>query len=141
MKRIYYPEEPKETLFERGYIARKSGHSRGSTIDLTLIRLSKNKSSNKFAESGLTFKEEAVDCREQKNIKATNQLDMGTAFDCFSELSNTANPTISKEAQKNRKTLKDAMEKHGFANYDKEWWHYTLKDEHFKDKYFDFVVQ
>jgi D-alanyl-D-alanine dipeptidase len=65
---------------------------------------------------------------------------MGTMFDCFSVLANTMNPNISKDQAANRKTLLDAMEKIGFVNYDQEWWHYTLKDEPFKDTYFDFVI-
>ena len=107
----YYPEVPKNRLFEDGYIAKKSGHSRGSTVDLTLV-----------------------------SINSGKELDMGTPFDFFSTLSNTNNPSITKEALKNRMILKTAMEKFGFKNYSKEWWHYTLINEPFKNQYFDFVI-
>lgn len=138
MKDIFYPDEPKETLVERGYIAEKSGHSRGSTVDLTLIRASKNQET---ASTKLKYKENFVDCRYQKDILNTGQLDMGTMVDCLSPLANVTNAKISGDAQKNRQLLKSVMEKYGFVHYSKEWWHYTLKDEPFKDRYFDFVVQ
>jgi len=136
MKEIYYPDEKKADLISRGYIADKSGHSRGSTIDLTVINL---KASAKHQDRWpvLRFKEENVDCRKQASITSTSQLDMGTMFDCFSVLANTHAPEITPAAKKNRKILLDAMEKRGFSNYEKEWWHFTLKDEPFKDTYFD----
>ena len=111
-KAEYYPAEDKSQLFEKGYIADRSGHSRGSTLDLTLVRLSD-----------------------------ATELDMGTAFDYFDSLSNTADPRISEQQRANRLLLKEAMEKHGFVNYDKEWWHYTLAAEPHPDIYFDFPVQ
>jgi D-alanyl-D-alanine dipeptidase len=134
MKSIYYPEEAKATLFERGYIDAKSGHSRGSTVDLTLIR------KNEKSDAPLAYKENITDCRKTNGIEKTGQLDMGTTFDCFSELANTANPGVSKEALANREILKAAMEKAGFRNYQKEWWHYTLKQEPYTKDYFDFEV-
>jgi D-alanyl-D-alanine dipeptidase len=66
---------------------------------------------------------------------------MGTGFDCFHELSHTANPSISHEQKINRLLLKSLMEKHGFVNYDMEWWHFTLKNEPFPDTYFDFPIE
>jgi D-alanyl-D-alanine dipeptidase len=136
MKEIYYPDEQKSDLISRGYISDKSGHSRGSTIDLTVINLQAS-AKLKGRWPVLRFKEEKVDCRKQVNINSTTQLDMGTMFDCFSVLANTYAPEIKPTAKKNRKILLDAMEKRGFTNYDKEWWHFTLKDEPFKDTYFD----
>lgn len=133
MKSIFYPEEPKKTLFKKGYIASKSGHSRGSTVDLTLVRLL-----SKTAPA--SYKENLTDCRVTTGIEATGQLDMGTTFDCFSELSHTQNTKVSEKAQKNRRLLKDVMQKHGFKNYSKEWWHYTLLNEPYKDRYFDVDV-
>jgi D-alanyl-D-alanine dipeptidase len=106
MKSEFYPEVAKENLFQDGYIAEKSGHSRGSTLDLTI-----------------------------------DGLDMGSPYDFFDPLSHTANPKITGEAMKNRLKLKSVMEKHGFANYDQEWWHYTLKNEPHKSQYFDFDVE
>jgi D-alanyl-D-alanine dipeptidase len=66
---------------------------------------------------------------------------MGTGFDCFDELSHTANVNIGQRQKINRLLLKSLMEKHGFRNYDKEWWHFTLKNEPYPDTYFDFVIE
>lgn len=108
----FYPTEDKRFLFKKGYIASKSGHSRGSTVDLTII-----------------------------NMTNKQELDMGSAFDFLGEISAHAYTKLNADQQKNRKLLKSAMEKYGFRAYAKEWWHYTLKDEPFKDQYFDFPVQ
>jgi D-alanyl-D-alanine dipeptidase len=114
MKAEYYPSfENKADLFN-GYLARYSGHSRGSTIDVTLVRLIDN-------------------C----------ELDMGTRFDFLGVESHTAYQDISEEAKDNRMLLKEAMERYGFENYSKEWWHFSLIDEPFKRKpedHFDFEV-
>ena len=112
MKAEHYPAEDKSQLFEKGYIADRSGHSRGSTLDLTLVR----------------------------QPDAT-ELDMGTPYDYFDSLSNTEDPRITGQQRANRLLLKGVMEKHGFVNYDKEWWHYTLTDEPYPDSYFDFPVR
>jgi len=106
----FYPRVPKSELFDRGYIAERSGHSRGSTVDLTLTR----------------------DGRE---------LDMGSPFDYFDELSHTENPEIQGEAMANRMLLKDIMTAAGFRNYVNEWWHYTLIDEPYPDTYFNEPVR
>jgi zinc D-Ala-D-Ala dipeptidase len=131
MQKYFYPTQPKATLVERGYISDKSGHSRGSTVDLTIVKTGTRSD----------YKEAPADCRAPQNIEATGQLDMGTYYDCFSDLANTASPAISAVAKKNRELLVETMKKAGFGNYSKEWWHYTLKNEPYKDKYFDFVVQ
>jgi zinc D-Ala-D-Ala dipeptidase len=110
-KAEFYPNVDKRTLFRDGYIATHSGHSRGSTVDLTLAR---------------------ADGRE---------LDMGTPFDFFSPKSWTADPTIGAERHGNRMLLAAAMRRHGFRGYDKEWWHFTLRNEPFPDTYFDFPVR
>lgn len=131
MKKFYYPEEDQKKLIDRGYINARSGHSRGSSVDLTLIK----KKSPSYLEA------ETSDCRYPKDIEATGQIDMGTTYDCFSDLSNTSNPGISKAAAANRQILKQAMEKAGFINYKKEWWHFALRNEPFKDQFFDFPVK
>jgi D-alanyl-D-alanine dipeptidase len=87
------------------------------------------------------FHEPVRDCRNTAGIKKTSQLDMGTTYDCFSDLANTDHPKIIASAQANRKILRDAMESAGFQNYPKEWWHFTLKNEPFSDQYFDFEVE
>jgi D-alanyl-D-alanine dipeptidase len=107
----FYPNVDKRTLFRDGYIASQSGHSRGSTADLTLAQ---------------------ADGRE---------LDMGTPFDFFSPKSWTADPSISPEAHANRMLLATAMRRRGFRGYDKEWWHFTLRGEPFPDTFFDFPVK
>lgn len=137
-KAFFYPAESRELLIKRGYIASKSGHSRGSVVDLTLVKTTRLPVQE---TDGLQFKEAFGDCRFTKEIESTGQLDMGTAYDCFSELSHTDSPKISKRAKKNRQILKSAMEKHGFSNYELEWWHFVLKDEPYKDQYFDFDVR
>lgn len=105
-KKKHYPKVDKKNLFKDGYIASKSGHTRGSTIDLTI-----------------------------------DGLDMGTPFDFFSERTHTAYANIPRQARVDRLSLKLVMEKNGFGNYDKEWWHYTLKDEPYPNKYFNFPVE
>jgi len=111
-KRIYYPNVKKKNLFKDGYIAEKSGHSRGSTLDVTLIR-----------------------------VKTNKELDMGTPFDFFDPLSHTESLMIGKNALQNRLFLKEIMEKHGFKNLKEEWWHFSLKNEPYPKKYFDFEIE
>ncbi len=114
-KSIYYPDVPKEQLFEKGYIAARSGHSRGSTVDLTIISL-----------------------KEGENQEA---LSMGTRFDFFGPPSWPDYPDISLTARAHRKLLQLVMEKHGFKHLPEEWWHFTLVDEPYPDTYFDFPVE
>jgi zinc D-Ala-D-Ala dipeptidase len=111
MKDEFYPNVDKRTLFSSGYIASRSGHSRGSTTDLTLAR-----------DDG-------------------HELDMGTPFDFFSPTSWPADPNISAGGRANRMLLANAMSHRGFRPYDKEWWHFTLRHEPFPDTYFDFPVK
>ena len=110
-KRIYYPDIKKSELFELGYIASKSGHSRGSTVDVSLIEISTNK-----------------------------VLDMGTIFDYFGIESHTFFNDISEKKKSNRLILYEIMSNNGFKNYSKEWWHFTLKNEPYKD-YFNFYIE
>ena len=110
-KRIYYPDTKKSELFELGYIASKSGHSRGSTVDVSLVEISTNK-----------------------------VLDMGTIFDYFGIESHTFFNDISEKQKSNRLILYEIMSNNGFKNYSKEWWHFTLKNEPYQ-KYFDFLVK
>jgi D-alanyl-D-alanine dipeptidase len=129
-KSFFYPAEDRSNLIKRGYINDRSGHSRGGTIDLTLVR-----SDSKLK----SFHETYTDCRKPFHVEG--QLDMGTSYDCLSELSYTAETTISDEAKKNRAILREAMEKQGFKNYTKEWWHFSLNDETYPKTFFDFEVQ
>ena len=110
-KAEFYPDVDKRTLFRDGYIASRSGHSRGSTVDLTLARL------------------------------AGGELDMGTPFDFFSLKSAPAATSVSPEQRANRMILAGAMQRRGFRPYAKEWWHFTLRNEPFPNSYFDFPIR
>ena len=109
MKPFFYPELEKQDLFRLGYIANKSSHSRGSTIDLTLLDMATGK-----------------------------ELDMGSPFDYFSERSHPDSHAVTDEQYANRMRLQKLMTDNGFAPLDCEWWHFTLRDEPFPDTYFEF---
>jgi len=111
-KSKYYPQTRKANVFKLGYVASRSGHSRGSTVDLTILDL----------ETG-------------------QGIDMGSGWDFFGEISWHSYDQITEEQKANRKKLKDVMSKFGFKSYSKEWWHYTLRDEPFPKTYFDFDVE
>ncbi|HCA85823.1 MAG TPA: D-alanyl-D-alanine dipeptidase [Streptomyces sp.] len=136
MKREFYPEVEKSRLFEDGYIAEKSGHSRGSTVDLTLVELPAR--DTRPYEPG----EPLVPCFAPQDTRfPDNSVDMGTGYDCFDTLSHTLDERIQGEQRKNRQLLKDGLEKAGFVNYANEWWHFTYQPEPFTDTYFDFPVE
>ena len=107
----FYPALQKSDLVKGGYIATKSSHTRGSTVDLTLIK------------------------------KDGSFVDMGGTFDLFSEISHPDYKKITRAQKRNRAILRNAMLKAGFEGIDSEWWHYTLKNEPYKDTYFDFDVE
>jgi D-alanyl-D-alanine dipeptidase len=111
MKPYFYPDLQKRELFEQGYIAKNSSHSRGSTVDLTLLDMSTGK-----------------------------ELDMGSPFDLFSVVSHPDYKGITEQQYENRMMLQRAMVRNGFEPIDCEWWHFTLKDEPYPDTYFDFPV-
>ena len=111
MKPFFYPDLQKQELFKKGYIAGKSSHSRGSTIDLTLL-----------------------------DMKSGKELDMGSPFDFFSEVSHPDYKGITEEQYSNRMVLRDLMLQNGFVPIDCEWWHFTLEDEPYPDTYFEFPV-
>jgi D-alanyl-D-alanine dipeptidase len=103
-------------------------------VDLALVKLSE-------APKGDSADKKLI-CNESDFEDATRgYLNFGTLFDCFDTLSNTEDPRVSADALSNRFFLRDVMAEHGFTNYDKEWWHYTLADEPFTDQYFDFPVR
>lgn len=111
-KQQYYPKLNKRNLFKLGFIATKSGHSRGSSVDLTII-----------------------------DLKTSKELDMGSPFDFFGGISSTYSKKITKKQLKNRLLLRSIMIKHGFRPYSKEWWHFTLNNEPFPKTYFDFPIK
>jgi len=111
MKEYFYPELEKDVLFPRGYIMEHSGHSRGSTVDLTLFDMATEK-----------------------------EVDMGGTFDYFGRLSHPDYKGITDEQYANRMILREAMMAHGFKPLAEEWWHFTLKNEPYPDTYFTFPV-
>jgi D-alanyl-D-alanine dipeptidase len=132
-KTTYYPNLPKSALFP-DYIATRSGHSRGATLDLTLVQ------SEAMVPGGEDAKPRACTA-PQKGHAPDGSLAMGTSFDCFDVKANTAAAGLTAEEQKNRALLVEAMQAHGFKNYPKEWWHFTLDPEPYPDTYFDFPIE
>ena len=149
MKDAFYPEEPKGQLFSRGYIATRSGHSRGSTVDLTLVRLPAAESilrsypgpSGHVPRCDRPITGPTGPDGEGGGRLPEGDLDMGTAYDCLSPLAATASRAVPAEARRNRETLRAAMSAGGFRNYSKEWWHFTLRGEPHPRTYFDFPVE
>lgn len=112
MKEYFYPELDKDVLFPQGYIAEHSGHSRGSTVDLTLF-----------------------------DMETEKEVDMGGTFDYFGELSHPDyKKTLTDEQYENRMILREAMMEHGFKPLPEEWWHFTLEDEPYPETYFTFPI-
>ena len=111
MKEYFYPELEKDVLFPLGYIAEHSGHSRGSTVDLTLF-----------------------------DMNSEREVDMGGTFDYFGELSHPDYMDISEEQYANRMILREAMLAHGFKPLEEEWWHFTLENEPYPNTYFTFPI-
>lgn len=135
-KEEFYPTIDKRNLFKDSYIASKSGHSRGSVVDLTIVPVPVPVQETYRPGQKLS----ACSLPEGKRFR-DNSIDMGTGFDCFNELSHTANRNTGEKQRINRLLLKTIMEKHGFVNYEMEWWHFTLKNEPYPDTYFDFVIE
>ncbi|TGV00622.1 M15 family metallopeptidase [Flavivirga rizhaonensis] len=111
-KHIFYPKVKKKHLFREQYIASRSGHSRGSTVDLTIV-----------------------------DGNTGEVLDMGSPYDFFGQESWVNYSKITDKQKANRQLLQTVMLKHGFRNYPKEWWHFTLRGEPFPNTYFDFPVK
>jgi D-alanyl-D-alanine dipeptidase len=133
MKREFYPRVDKARVFDLGYVARRSGHSRGSTVDLTLVKLPADEQPRWSREEfGL------VSCTAPRKRRfPDNSVNMGTSYDCF----DTRSHTFSGRARENRLLLRRTMDRAGFEPYDNEWWHFTLRDERYPDRYFDFPVE
>ncbi|MEV5313483.1 M15 family metallopeptidase [Streptomyces sp. NPDC052610] len=135
MKAEFYPNVDKTRLFADGYIAEKSGHSRGSTVDLTVVKLPA-KPTRPYLPG-----EPLVPCYAPRDERFPDtSVDMGTGFDCFDTLSHTLDPRVQGEQRANRLLLKSTLEDLGFVNLAEEWWHFTYKPEPYPDTYFDFPV-
>lgn len=134
-KKEFYPTIDKSRLFVDGYIAEKSGHSRGSTVDLTIVPLPLPYQPEFEIENQC----ECFKSAEQRF--KDNSIDMGTGFDCFDSLSHTENNEVTPQQRSNRLLLKSLMDKYGFKNLEEEWWHFTLKNEPFPKTYFDFEIK
>ncbi|MFF4410815.1 M15 family metallopeptidase [Streptomyces sp. NPDC001404] len=135
MKQEFYPDVEKTRLFADGYIAEKSGHSRGSTVDLTLVKLP--------AQSTRPYSpgDPLVPCYARQDERfPDNSVDMGTGFDCFDTLSHTDDPRIASIQRTHRDLLRSALGEVDFVNLPEEWWHFTHQPEAFPDTYFDFPV-
>ncbi len=134
MRAEFYPRVPKAHLFAAGYIALQSGHSRGSTVDLTIVPLPARKEPVFNANTPL------VACFAP-NRYADNMLDFGTGYDCLDEAAHVFAAGIPERAHQNRLLLRHLMQQYGFVPYDQEWWHFTYRAEIFPQTYFNFLVQ
>ncbi|WP_204723375.1 M15 family metallopeptidase [Fastidiosibacter lacustris] len=135
MRTEYYPTVDKSNLFKEGYIDYHSGHSRGSTVDLTIIPL----------DSKIPIydpKKKQAPCTSAQHLRSPdNSLDFGTGFDCFSPMSHPSYQNLSPQIKANRLLLRTLMIEAGFKPLETEWWHFTLKEEPYPKIYFDFPVQ
>ncbi|UJR20520.1 hypothetical protein I4U23_023648 [Adineta vaga] len=134
-KEHYYPRVDKANSFNLGYIARKSGHTRGSTIDLTIIPIGKR------VQHPVTPIKRILNDKSTILFLDDGTVDMGSSFDLFDEASFVNSTLVNENHQQMRKIFKNIMEQAGFVGYRKEWWHFTLKNEPFPNTYFDFDVK
>jgi D-alanyl-D-alanine dipeptidase len=120
-QRRYNPNMRKADLFRLGYIARRSGHSTGKAVDLTLVRLPEP------VVPPFDARADYGDCIAPARLRAPDSsVDMGTGYDCSDEKAHTGSPNVSAEQRRWRETLVAAMAKHSFVNYRLEWWHFSL---------------
>jgi D-alanyl-D-alanine dipeptidase len=135
MKMEFYPRVDKKDFFTAGYVSEKSGHTRGSTVDLTIVALPARQEANYHRGEKLT------NCYAPYHERfKDNSINMGTGFDCFDTTAYPDNQTIGTVAFQNRQLLQTLMVKQGFLPYTYEWWHFTLREEPFPNKYFNFPI-
>jgi len=135
MKAEFYPRVDKRDVFKDGYIATKSGHSRGSTVDFTLVRRPAGRQERYRRGDRLR------DCAAPRNRRfRDNSIDMGTGYDCFDPLSHPYNGRVRGKQRANRLKLRRAMLAARFKGLETEWWHFTLRDEPYPETFFDFPV-
>jgi len=133
-KPFFYPRVDKRTFIEQGYVASKSGHSRGSTLDMTVIECDKH-----FLERGVPEMRNFDGIILPFNID--NTLDVGTGFDLMDEASHGENNIVKKPHKERRDYINAVMSEVGFKVLEEEWWHFTLIDEPYKHEYFNFTVE
>jgi D-alanyl-D-alanine dipeptidase len=133
-KQKYYPTINKEDCFKLGYISSRSYHSRGSTVDVTIIKLNKALKNIEIGNRKLT-NGEIIPYLDDGTV------DMGSSFDLFGEASHHDTDLVERKFLEQRNELREIMKKNGFNEYVKEWWHYTLDKEPFSDTYFDFEIE
>lgn len=135
MKAEFFPRVDKADLFEQGYFAFRSGHSRGSTVDLTIIpRPAKSPHSASHPTS-------LVACYAPYHQRfPDNGIDMGTGYDCLDATAEVFYPGMTNKILQHRMLLRDLMLQYGFKPYNKEWWHFELRHEPYNDTYFNFLV-
>ena len=133
MKAEFYPHTDKSRAFVDGYIAHRSGHSRGSTVDITLVRLP--------AKAAPEWDGRLRSCVApyRRRFRDTS-VNMGTTYDCMDPRAHTFHPAITGRAHRNRLRLRAALNRVGFAPYDNEWWHFTLRNEPYPERYFNVPV-
>ena len=124
--KAYYPRIARNRVIPLGYIARRSSHSRGTAVDLTLVKLNKTNATPRASSR------DSTSCTNPKPEASPASIDMGTSWDCFDELSHTRHGSITKTARANRQRLMRAMHAQGFRNYKREWWHYSMSLQRFK---------
>ena len=137
VKRRYYPNHSKKELFAAGFIASSSSHSRGSTVDLTLLDINKRETYG-YGERG---QERTITLKDGSEVLLLDDgtVNMGGHFDLFHDCSHHDSPLITdQEAQDNRNYLRSLMNQHGFQALPEEWWHYTLRQEPYPHRAFDF---
>jgi D-alanyl-D-alanine dipeptidase len=135
MKAEFYPRTDKEKLFDQGYLAKRSAHSRGSTVDLGIVPTAISSVPRPNASQDLKA------CTSPKGERLEDgTIDFGTGYDCFDRLGNTSNPHVGRKALHNRQTLRSYMKAAGFRPYAREWWHFELINEPFKRDGFDFEI-
>lgn len=130
LRALYYPRLSKRDLLQQVYISDRSGHSRGSTVDLTIV-WAQGKAATAASHDGCSA----------GAAQRGGALDMGSGFDCFDPVSNTADDRITAAQRANRMLLKSVMKRAGFHNYHREWWHYILNNEPHPETFFDFEVR
>jgi zinc D-Ala-D-Ala dipeptidase len=135
MKAEFYPNTDKTQLFALGYLARRSAHSRGSTVDLGIVPVSAT------AVPAYDPRAAPRPCTAPKGERFEDgTIDFGTGYDCLDPLASTNSPTVSAQAMANRLRLQELMRRFGFKPYSREWWHFELIDDPFRQQAFDFPI-